>query len=76
MVVLLETGAWIGILVAALIAGLVAGFFGARYFFKKQLEKNPPINEGMIRALYQSVGRKPSEADIQRTMNAVKRQQK
>ena len=76
MVVLLETGAWIGILVAALIAGLVAGFFGARYFFKKQLEKNPPINEGMIRALYQSVGRKPSEADIQRTMNAVKRQQR
>ena len=76
MVVLLETGAWIGILVAALIAGLVAGFFGARYFFKKQLEKKPPINEGMIRALYQSVGRKPSEADIQRTMNAVKRQQK
>ena len=76
MVVLLETGAWIGILVAALIAGLVAGFFGARYFFKKQLEKNPPINEGMIRALYQSVGRKPSEADIQRTMAAVRRQQK
>ena len=70
------TGAWIGLLVLALVVGLVAGFFGARYFFKKQLEKNPPINEGMIRALYQSVGRKPSEADIQRTMNAVKRQQK
>ncbi|MBO5578596.1 MAG: YneF family protein [Bacilli bacterium] len=70
------TGAWIGLLVLALVVGLVAGFFGARFFFKRQLEKNPPINEGMIRALYQSVGRKPSEADIQRTMNAVKRQQK
>ena len=70
------TGAWIGLLVAALILGLVGGFFGARTIFKKQLEKNPPINEGMIRALYQSVGRKPSEADIQRTMNAVKRQQR
>ena len=76
MVVLMETGGWIGILVAAVIAALVAGFFLARWFFKRQLEKNPPINEGMIRALYQSVGRKPSEADIQRTMAAVRRQQK
>ncbi len=74
--ILLTDGAWAGILVAAVVAALLAGFFGARYFFKRQLEKNPPINEGMIRALYQSVGRKPSEADIQRTMNAVKRQQK
>ena len=72
----MSTGAWIGLLVLALVVGAVAGFFGARYFFKRQLEKNPPINEGMIRALYQSVGRKPSEADIQRTMNAVRRQQK
>ena len=70
------TGAWIGLLVLALVLGAVGGFFGARWFFKRQLEKNPPINEGMIRALYQSVGRKPSEADIQRTMNAVKRQQR
>ena len=76
MFVLLADGAWAGILVAAVIAALVGGFFLARWYFKRQLEKNPPINEGMIRALYQSVGRKPSEADIQRTMNAVKRQQK
>ena len=74
--VLLADGAWGGILAAAVIAALIAGFFGARWFFKRQLEKNPPINEGMIRALYQSVGRKPSEADIQRTINAVKRQQR
>ncbi len=70
------TGAIVGVVIAAFVVGLVVGFFGARFFFKRQLEKNPPINEGMIRALYQSVGRKPSEADIQRTMNAVKRQQK
>ena len=76
MFVLLADGAWAGILVAAVIAALIGGFFLARWYFKRQLEKNPPINEGMIRALYQSVGRKPSEADIQRTMNAVKRQQK
>ena len=68
--------AWLGITIVALVLGLVAGFFLARWFFKRQLEKNPPINEAMVRALYQSVGRKPSEADIQRTINAVKRQQR
>ena len=40
------------------------------------LKENPPINEKMIRALYTSMGRKPSEADIQRTMNAVRKQQR
>ena len=74
--ILMETGGWIGILVAVAVLCLVGGFFLARWFFKRELEKNPPINEAMIRALYNSVGRKPSEADIQRTMNAVKRQQK
>ena len=72
----MSTGGWIGVIVAALVLGLVVGFFLARWFFKRQLEKNPPINEAMVRALYQSVGRKPSEADIQRTINAVKRQQR
>ena len=76
MYLFLGDAAWGGILAVSVIAALVAGFFGARWFFKRQIEKNPPINEGMIRALYQSVGRKPSEADIQRTMNAVKRQQR
>lgn len=72
----LADGSWAGILVAAVILAFIAGFFVTRYVFKRQLQKNPPINEAMIRALYQSVGRKPSEADIQRTMNAVKRQQR
>ncbi|MBQ9266504.1 MAG: YneF family protein [Bacilli bacterium] len=55
----------------ALVVGAVAGFFGARFFFKKQLEKNPPINEKMIRAMYQQMGRKPSEAQIRQIMNSV-----
>ena len=72
----MEAGSVVGIAIGALVVGLVVGFFLARWFFKRQLEKNPPINEAMVRALYQSVGRKPSEADIQRTINAVKRQQR
>lgn len=55
----------------ALIIGAAVGFFGVRAFFKKQLEKNPPINEKMIRALYSQMGRKPSEAQIKQIMNNV-----
>lgn len=74
--ILLADGAWGGILAFAIVLALVGGFFGARWFFKRELEKNPPINENMIRAMYQSMGKKPSEADIKRTMNAIKRQQR
>lgn len=55
---------------------LIAGFFASRYFFKKQLQKNPPINEKMIRAMYMEMGRKPSEAQIKRIMASVKSQYK
>lgn len=57
------------------VLGAIAGFFVSRYIFKKQLQKNPPINEKMIRALFMQMGRKPSEAQIKqvmRSMNATK----
>ena len=55
--------------ILCVLVGLVAGYFLARYIFKKQLEKNPPINENMIRAMYMQMGRKPSEAQIRQIMN-------
>ncbi len=64
---------WLFLVIAALIGGAVAGFFGARYFFKKQLEKNPPVNEQMIRAMFMQMGRKPSEAQIRNVMNSMKK---
>ena len=68
----MDTGAWIGILVGAVILTAVGVFFLTRWLFRRQLEKNPPITREMIRAMYLSMGRKPSEADINRTMNAMK----
>ena len=59
-----------------LAVGLVIGFFASRYVFKKNLKKNPPINEKMIRAMYMEMGRKPSEAQIKRIMASVKSQYK
>lgn len=67
---------WIASLIIGLILGAVAGFFGARYFFKKQLRENPPINEKMIRAMYASMGRKPSEKQIRQIMKSVQNQYK
>lgn len=58
-----------------LVIGLVAGFFGARAYFKKQIRENPPINEKMIRAMFNQMGRKPSEAQIRAVMNSMKNQQ-
>ena len=75
--ILLEmgVGALVGSLIGVLVLGVVAGFFGARYFFKKQLEKNPPINEKMVRVMLTQMGRKPSEKqvrEIMRQMNSAK----
>ena len=69
----ISVGGFIGAIIGVLIIGLVAGFFGARYFFKRQLQKNPPINEKMIRAMFTQMGRKPSEAQIRAVMNSMKR---
>ena len=54
------------------VIGGVAGFFIARKYFQKQIEKNPPINEKMIRAMFLKIGRKPSESQIKAVMNSMK----
>lgn len=61
---------WQAILLAlgALIAGGIAGFFITRYIFQKQLRENPPVNEKMIRAMFRSMGRTPSEKQIREIM--------
>ena len=71
----MTTGATIGIAIACLIGGLIGGFFLSRWFFKRELKKNPPINENMIRAMFMQMGRKPSEAQIRAVMNSMKRNQ-
>lgn len=57
--------------VSCLIVGFIIGFFVIRSVFTKQLEKNPPINRDMIRAMFMQIGRKPSEKDITRVMNSM-----
>ncbi len=56
-------GIVVGIILAILAGGII-GFFIAKYVFKKQLKKNPPITKDTIRMIYQQVGRKPTEKQI------------
>jgi uncharacterized protein YneF (UPF0154 family) len=58
-------------LAIGLVGGAVAGFFGARWYFQRELKKNPPINEKMIRAMFLSMGRKPSEAQVRAVINQM-----
>lgn len=57
--------------VSCLIVGFVIGFFVIRSVITKRLEKNPPINRDMIRAMFMQMGRKPSEKDITRVLNSM-----
>ena len=61
------------LVVIGLIAGIVIGFFGARLFIKKYMQKNPPINEQMITALMSSMGRKPNSKQVKQVMQQMNR---
>lgn len=60
---------WVSLIVGILV-GAIIGFFLSREYFKRELRKNPPISEKMIRALFMEMGRKPSEAQIKRIMKS------
>ncbi len=57
-------GLAVGMVIVGVIIGIVAGFFIAKYIFKRQLKKNPPITKETIRMIYTQVGRKPTEKQI------------
>ncbi len=64
------------IALASLIIGLVIGFLVTKKYITSQIKRNPPINAGMIRAMYSQMGRKPSERQIRSIMSEMKKHQK
>ena len=64
----MEWWVWLLFCIGGLLAGAVLGFFISRWYFKKELKKNPPINEKMIRVMFKSMGRNASEAQIRAIM--------
>lgn len=69
---------WAQIVVPILtfLVGGVLGFFICGKVVKKQMKDNPPINKEMIRRLYSSMGRTPSEAQVNAVMKSVNQAQK
>ena len=68
----IQVWAYVGTIIGCVILGAVAGFFIARWYFKRQLENNPPINEKMIRVMFKQMGRTASEKQIREIMRSMK----
>jgi len=67
----LEIWQFIIIIIGIILVTAVAAFFIVRKLFQKQLEKNPPINEDVIRAMMSQMGRTPSEKQVRAVMRSV-----
>ena len=59
------------ILVIVLLVAAIVTFFITRKLFARQLEKNPPLNEAMIRAMMTQMGRTPSEKQVRAVMRSM-----
>lgn len=73
--VTMDTAPFIFTIIGVLIVGLAVGFVVTKTVIQKQIQKNPPINEKMIRVMFQQMGRKPSEAQIRAIMASMKKNQ-
>ncbi|KND62634.1 YneF family protein [Candidatus Phytoplasma phoenicium] len=60
------------IFILALCLGAVIGGFCTFHWFKKYLEKNPPITESQIKTMFKQMGRTPGEKQIKQIMSNLK----
>ena len=59
------------VMLLLIILGVGVGvFFLTRWLFQRQLKKNPPINEAMIRAMMTQMGRTPSHKQVRAVMRS------
>lgn len=63
--------AFVLILIGVILVGGLLGFLIARRWFKKYLEKNPPVNERMIREMMRQMGRTPSEKQVRQILASM-----
>lgn len=67
----LEIWQFIVIILGVLLLTAIVTFFVVRKLFTRQLEKNPPVNEAMIRAMMTQMGRTPSEKQVRAVMRSM-----
>ncbi len=58
-------------ILGGVIVGGIAGFLIARTYMKKYLQKNPPINEQMIRTMMMQMGRTPSKKQVNQVIKSM-----
>ncbi len=58
------------VLIAIVVTAIVT-FIIVRKLFAKQLKKNPPVNENMIREMFAQMGRTPSEKQVRAVMKSM-----
>lgn len=67
----LEIWQFIILILLVILATAIVTFIVVRKIFAKQLKKNPPINENMIRAMFAQMGRTPSEKQVRAVMKSM-----
>ncbi|PAF55007.1 YneF family protein [Mycoplasmopsis agassizii] len=67
----LAIGLIVGLSILFLLVGGITAFFVTKKIFEKQLRENPPINESMIRVMFNQMGVKASEARIKQVMRSM-----
>ncbi len=55
-----------------IIAGILIGFYLTKKYYDKQLRDNPPITKEQIRTMFEQMGRKASEKQVNSIMNNMK----
>lgn len=56
-----------------LVVGVIIGFLLAKRIMTKELKKNPPINEEMIKTLMKGMGRTPNQKQVNQLMKQMSR---
>ena len=66
---------WIDILQILLgfLGGVVVGFLVSKKLMTKYLQKNPPINEEMIKTLMSGMGRTPTQKQVNQMMKQMQK---
>ena len=68
----LSGGGLAGIIIGCVVGGFLLGFLVMGLIVKKESARNDPYNEDVLRVMYMRMGKKPSEADLKRTIRMMK----
>ena len=60
------------LMIVTALGGFALGLFLSRRQVKQMLMENPPLNEDAVRTMMSSMGRKPSETQVQQVLRQIR----